>query len=66
MERPNCLAALENDERSPDLPPPSGEILQETEVCKAYAEQGDAYKERYGLDIFTLFHTKQAGLDCTK
>lgn len=66
VERPNCIANLENDVRSQDLPPPSGEILQETEACKAYAEQGDAHLERYGLDIFTLFHTKQAGLDCTK
>ncbi|XP_034279009.1 albumin-like [Pantherophis guttatus] len=51
VERPNCISTLENDARSPDLPPPSGEILQETEACKAYAEQGDAHKESF---LFTL------------
>ncbi|XP_013911439.1 PREDICTED: serum albumin-like, partial [Thamnophis sirtalis] len=51
VERPNCLAALENDARSPDLPPPSGEILKEAEACKLLAEQGDGHWESF---LFTL------------
>ncbi|XP_015665591.1 serum albumin-like [Protobothrops mucrosquamatus] len=51
IERPACIASLENDARSPDLPPPSGEILKETEACKLYAEQGDGHKESF---LFTL------------
>ncbi|ETE59846.1 Alpha-fetoprotein, partial [Ophiophagus hannah] len=51
VERPNCLATLENDASSPDLPPPSGEILKESEACKSYTEHRDDYKESF---LFTL------------
>uniref|UniRef100_A0A670YYJ5 Albumin domain-containing protein n=1 Tax=Pseudonaja textilis TaxID=8673 RepID=A0A670YYJ5_PSETE len=51
VERPSCLATIENDVRSPDLPPPSGEILKETEACKSYTEHKDDYKESF---LFTL------------
>ncbi|XP_070583639.1 serum albumin-like [Erythrolamprus reginae] len=51
VERPICIATLENDARSPDLPPPSGEILKETEACKSYAEHRDDYKDSF---LFTL------------
>nr|pir serum albumin precursor - monocled cobra [Naja kaouthia]CAA55333.1 cobra serum albumin [Naja naja] len=51
VERPNCLATLANDARSPDLPPPSEEILKETEACTTYTEQRENYKESF---LFTL------------
>ncbi|XP_034279010.1 serum albumin-like [Pantherophis guttatus] len=47
VERPHCIVTLENDARSPDLPPPSGEILKETEACTSYRENATEYKESF-------------------
>ncbi|ETE57425.1 Serum albumin [Ophiophagus hannah] len=51
VERTSCLVALENDARSSDLPPLSGEILKETEACKFYTEHGAEHNESF---LFTL------------
>ncbi|KAL7977281.1 hypothetical protein Chor_009230 [Crotalus horridus] len=61
VERPSCLSTMENDARSPDLPPPAGEILKETEACKLYAEHGDGHKESF-LFILTRNHPELSKL----
>ncbi|KAK9397151.1 serum albumin-like [Crotalus adamanteus] len=61
VERPSCLNTMENDARSPDLPPPAGEILKETEACKLYAEHGDGHKESF-LFILTINHPELSKL----